>query len=337
MRIAINGMGRIGKTLLRILLKQAQKPPQIIPIAINIGPAELTELISTIKYDSIMGPLTNHQITLEGSTLLLDSWKISVFQETEPEKLPWGSLGIDWVVECSGFFTERSEAERHIHAGARNVLISAPAKSPDCTIIPGVNDTSFIKSKDHIVSLGSCTTNAIAPLIKVLLSATHIESLHMVTTHAYTNTQALLDSIPNSSKDTRRFRAAAINIVPGSTGAGLLMGEIFPQLKNKTSALALRVPVANVSLVELTWHSQEKIDRHKLISAFQDAAKTTLNGILATSEDPVVSSDFIGSPYSVTLDIPLTAITENVGSVFGWYDNEYGYCNRLIDFLQNNI
>ncbi len=333
MNIAINGLGRIGKTVLRALLQRYKELPTISPVAINIGPASIEELIYTIKYDSVMGPLKHESISLQDSTLHLGPWKIKILQEREPENLPWKALGIDWVIECSGLFTERQQAEHHLHAGAQKVLISAPAKNPDNTIIPGVNETIYNPKNDRIISLGSCTTNAIAPLIKVLLDTTHIEALHLTTTHAYTNTQTLLDSIPTTTKDVRRFRAAAINIIPGSTGAGTLMGEIFPQLKGKTSAQALRVPVANVSLVELTFQSTMPLHQEQLLSAYIKAAQTNLVGILDITHEPVVSSDFIGSPYSVILDAELLSTTRSMGSIFGWYDNEYGYSNRLLDFL----
>ncbi|KKT02287.1 MAG: Glyceraldehyde-3-phosphate dehydrogenase [candidate division TM6 bacterium GW2011_GWF2_43_17] len=272
MKIAINGLGRIGKTFLRTLLEQSNRVPDIVPVALNIGPACLETLVTTIKYDSIMGPLSKkYEIAFNGTKLQIGSWKIEILQETDPQKLPWQTLGIDWVVE---------DASKHLAAGARNVLISAPAHEPDYTIIPGVNDQSHLPAYGQIISLGSCTTNAIAPLLKVLLGVISVEAVHLVTTHAYTNTQALLDSIPTTTKDVRKFRAAASNIIPGETGAGNLMGEIFPQLAGKTSALALRVPVANVSLVELTWQSASSINATELLNAYKNAAAKSLAGIL---------------------------------------------------------
>lgn len=333
MKIAINGLGRIGKTFLRALLSRTSTHSFIQPVVINIGPATINDLASIIKYDSIMSPLTNTNIEITGSTLKIGNWNIAIVQETEPEKINWGQFDIDWVIECSGFFTKRSEAERHLTAGSKHVLISAPAQNPDCTIIPGVNDKIYQPGKDKIVSLGSCTTNAIAPLIKVLLNTSGIEHAHIVTTHAYTNTQALLDSMPMGDSDPRRFRAAAVNIVPGSTGAGKLMGVIFPELKGKTTAHSLRVPVANVSLVSVTWTSKQPIDQNILLEAYINAKNNDLVNILESTNEPVVSSDFIGSPYSVTLDTSLIQITNTLGSVSGWYDNEYGYSNRMIDFL----
>ncbi len=335
MNIAINGLGRIGKSILRALYSRKDKHPQLVPLAINIGPASLDQLVQSIRYDSIMGPLQESMLKITGNILSFGSWNIQIFQESAPEKLPWKALAIDCVIECSGIFTKREEAMRHQKAGAKKVIISAPAKNPDCTIIPGVNNHMY-NPNQTIISSGSCTTNAIAPLIKVIQSLTPITSIQLVTTHAYTNSQHLVDTIPSQdATDIRQFRAAGINIIPGSTGAGKLMSEIFPELKDKTSAIAIRVPVANVSLVQVFWVGEQPIEKNTINQTFSHAEQSSLHGILATTNDPVVSSDFIGNPYSVTLDAPLTEAVGNHGRILGWYDNEWGYSNRIIDFLQS--
>jgi len=329
--IALNGFGRIGKNFLRILCEDPEAHTYITIKAINMGPADPRTLEYMIRYDSILGTYAG-SMSFDGSVLLIGKYIINVYAQTDATKLPWKSLGIDWVVEVSGHYTERTLAQHHIDAGAHAVLISAPASGEDITIIPGVNEQLFDKNKHTIVSLGSCTTNAVVPLLHVIQNSFGIESAMMNTAHAYTNTQELLD-VNASHDDMRRSRAAAVNIVPSTTGAMKVVERVLPELKGLLGGCALRVPVDVVSIVDLTFIARTDISTQKITQTFVTASQNQLRGVLATSTEPLVSSDYKGNAYSVTVDIPLTSVVGRLGKVFGWYDNEYGYSCRLKDFL----
>lgn len=330
LNIAINGFGRIGRNFLRTLLLDYKSQQKIKIVAINIGPANRESIAHMFKYDTIMGTYPGY-VALEENELLVDDQRIRIFSEKEPQLLPWQSLNIDWVVESSGNFTHRQGAELHRQAGARNVLITAPAKDEDVTIIPGVNDVAFNATEHHIVSLGSCTTNALMPTLKVLDDAFGIQNGCMTTVHAYTNTQVLLDV---EGEDIRRSRAAALNIIPTSTGSAKVLSKILPQLAGRIEATAIRVPVAIVSLIDLTFTTKKTITVSAINQAFTDAKQGAMRTILDITHEPLVSNDFKGNDHSIIIDAQLTAVSgPTMGKVFGWYDNEWAYSVRLKDFL----
>lgn len=329
-RIAINGFGRIGKNFLRIVMADKKALEVLEIVAINLGPDDRSTAAHLFKYDTIMGTYAG-LVELKDDYLIIDGIKIRLLNEMDALKLPWASLAIDWVVDCSGAFTSRNRAELHLKAGAQRVLISAPAKDEDVSIIMGVNEASYNPQKDHIVSLGSCTTNALMPMLKVLKESAGLQRAMMTTVHAYTNTQVLLDVAEDG--DLRRSRAAALNIIPSTTGASKMIAKIFPDLADKVEGMALRVPVAKVSLVDLAFEFEGHHTATTLNSLFEKAAQGPLKGILSITQEELVSSDFAGTPYSVIIDGPLTQVNGNLGKMFGWYDNEWAYSMRLKDFL----
>jgi glyceraldehyde 3-phosphate dehydrogenase len=328
-RIAINGLGRIGKSFLRAVMQDAAARKKIEVVAINIGPGSLDLVAHTFKYDTLMGTYQG-EVQLDGKTLVIDGYRIPIYKELDPEKLPWKQLNIDWVVECTGHFTKREGASKHIKAGAKKVLISAPASDDDVSIIPGVNMQAYDKQKHVLVSLGSCSTNAFVPVADVLQKTFGIEHGFVTTIHAYTNTQALLDI---DLGDARRNRAAALNIVPTTTGATAMVGKIIPELIGCIQGHSVRVPVGKVSLLDFGFLSKKEITVATLNKAFEQAAKGYLKGIMAVTSEELVSSDFSGNPYSVIVDAGLTQICGRMAKVFGWYDNEWAYSVRLKDFL----
>ncbi len=331
MKIAINGLGRIGKNFLRAIVSDATTPLDIV--AINIGPADPEHVAYTLRYDTLMGTYTG-AIEQKGDYISIGNegkkHTIKIVHEADPRACPWRELGVDWVVDCSGRFTDAQKAQAHIQAGARKVLISAPAKNEDVTIIPGVNDDEYHTSEHTIVSLGSCTTNAFLPLLKVLDRTCGIVSGLMTTVHAYTNSQVLLDG---DHKDLRRSRAAAINIIPTTTGASKVVGKVMAHLEGKMYAKALRVPVAKGSFIEVIITPQKAYSAEQINQAFGKAAQTDLKGILAINSDPIVSSDCTNTPWSVIVDGLLTSVNNNTMSVCGWYDNEWAYSLRMKEFL----
>jgi len=329
MRIAINGFGRIGRTFLRTICADPQAAAKLNVIAINIGGADPEQLAHMFKYDTIMGTFPGH-VQYEDQTLIIDDWHIDVIAQLDPAELDWGSLGIDWVVDASGKYTSAERARLHLDAGAQHVLITALCKGPVITIVPGVNDDQFNSAKDKLVSLASCTTNALMPMLKVLHEAFGITGGFVTTVHAYTNTQCLLDV---ETGDLRRSRAAALNIIPTSTGAARMIDLVMPELAERIEASALRVPVANVSLLNVMVHTEQSVDPDLINETFRAAAHADLKGICAVSNEPLVSSDYMGDPYSVTIDAPLTQAKGHLSNTFGWYDNEWGYSERLKDFL----
>lgn len=329
MRIAINGFGRIGRTFLRCILKDASK--KIDFVAINIGKSEPEYTAHMFKYDTLMGTFSG-DVSMEDDELIIGNHRIKIVAELDPEKLPWKEYEIDWVVDCSGKFTDRQGAQKHITAGARRVLISAPAQDEDIAIIPGVNEQLFDAEKHRIVSLGSCTTNAFMTTVKVLDDAFSIERGFMTTTHAYTNSQVLLDV---GAKDLRFSRAAALNIIPASSGASEMLGKIFPHLDKKITVNAMRVPVGKVSLIDFVFEAKKNLSVKSIHEACIQASENKMKNILSITMEPLVSSDFSGNDNSVIIDGLLTQVNGNMGQVFGWYDNEWGYSMRMKDFLIN--
>jgi glyceraldehyde-3-phosphate dehydrogenase type I len=329
MRIAINGLGRIGKNFLWVLLTDKNALKKIMIEAINIGPAKREMIPYLFKYDSLLGTYPG-TVSLADDNLIIDDLSIPLVAETDALRLPWKKMAIEWVVDCSGKYTHRQKAQEHLTAGARAVLISAPGYDEDVMIIPGVNDSCFDKNKHTIVSLGSCTTNALLPLLKVLHEEFVVQNACMTTIHAYTNSQVLLDV---NDHNARRSRAAAINIIPTTTGASESVAKVIPELGNKVTGIALRVPIDKVSLIDLAFQIQKETDRDGINSTFKKAADGLLNGIMSYSDQQLVSSDFKGNSSSVIFDATLTEMQGSLGKVFGWYDNEWAYSQRLKDFL----
>lgn len=323
MKIAINGLGRIGRTFLKIALQK-----NINIVAIN----DLTDtntLAHLLKYDSVYG--NYHEKIESGKDFIkIKNKKIITLAEKEPEKLPWKKLGINIVVECTGRFTHKQEAEKHIKAGAKKVLISAPGKQVDKTIVLGINEKD-LKKTDKIISMASCTTNCLAPIAKVLNDNFGLEKGFMTTIHAYTNDQMILDA---PHKDLRRARAGAINFIPTSSGATKAVAEVMPELKGKLDGLAIRGPVACGSIVDLVAITKKPATKEQINNAIKKASQTNLKGILQYSNEPLVSSDIIKNPHSSIFDSELTQANNNLIKILSWYDNEYGYSNRLVDILK---
>jgi glyceraldehyde 3-phosphate dehydrogenase len=323
-RVGINGFGRIGRNFFRAALIH----PSIHVVGINdLTPIET--LVHLLKYDSILGPLgetithTADSITVQGKTM-------RVFSEKDPAALPWESIGADIVIESTGRFTDGKDAMKHIRAGAKRVIISAPATNEDRTIVMGINHESYRPDTDMILSNASCTTNCLAPMAKVLDDTWGIVKGLMTTIHAYTNDQVILD-FPH--KDLRRARAAATNMIPTSTGAAKAIGLVLPQLKGKLDGYAMRVPVPTGSATDLTVELKTVVTVEQVNSAFKEAAAGSLHGYLSYTEDPIVSSDIVTNPASCTLDAGLTKVIGTQVKIVGWYDNEWGYSNRLIDLV----
>jgi glyceraldehyde 3-phosphate dehydrogenase len=329
MKIAVNGFGRIGRTFVRTLFYNPAIEKKLNLVAINIGPAPREHLAYLFAHDSTFGPFAG-TVTQEGDHLIINGHAITILQEREPEKLPWKNMGIDWVVEASGRFTTHEQAQQHLAAGASNVLISAPAFDADVTIIPGVNDAAYQPAHHHLVSLGSCTTNCFAPLVKLLKEHFTLKEVMMTTIHAYTNDQALLDGFHH---DPRRARAAACNIVPTKTGADKVITHLFPEFTGRIRGTARRVPVHNASLIECVFLTEDKPSVEKINAACKYAADNELKGILAYSDAPLVSTDIIGHQASAIFDSSLTMVTGQLGQITAWYDNEYGYSCRMGEFL----
>lgn len=329
MRIAINGFGRIGRSFLRSIFYDNNARKKLDVVAINIGPARIDQIAHLFKYDTIMRVYPGN-VDMDGDYLIIDDHKIRILAECDPRQIKWDTLDIDWLVESSGHFTSREKAMLHIKSGAKSVLITAPSKGEDITIIPGVNDHQFDSQMHHIVSLGSCTTNALLPLLAVLHRTFKIKQGMMSTIHAYTNSQVLLDVNDN---DLRRSRAAALNIIPTTTGAVKVVGKIIPELDGCITGLAMRIPLANVSLLDLAVITEETLTLEHVHEAFQEMVKKQTLNIIAMSTEPLVSSDFMGNDYSVVIDTLLTDVHGKSGKLFGWYDNEWGYSQRLKDFL----
>ncbi|OHB83634.1 MAG: type I glyceraldehyde-3-phosphate dehydrogenase [Planctomycetes bacterium RIFCSPHIGHO2_02_FULL_38_41] len=325
-RVGINGFGRIGRNVLRAIIKRGG----IDVLAIN-DLADSKSLAVLLKYDSVHGVLQGN-VEAKEKSLIVNGEEIQLLMEKDPSKLPWKSMAVDIVIESTGIFTSRAECAKHLDAGAKKVILSAPAKDKiDATIVVGVN-TKDLKPEHKIVSNASCTTNCLAPLVKVLHDNFGIEKGLMTTIHAYTNDQRISDLI---HKDLRRARAAAINIIPTTTGAAKAIGEVIPSLKGKLDGLAMRVPVANGSVTDFVAVVSKDATIESINAAMKKAAEGELKGILQYCEDPIVSSDIIGNPHSSVFDSELTyVIDKRMIKVIAWYDNEWGFSNRIIDLIE---
>ncbi|MEA3488245.1 MAG: type I glyceraldehyde-3-phosphate dehydrogenase [Euryarchaeota archaeon] len=330
MKVAINGWGRIGRLVFRAAL---QDKSDIDFVAINSHAAEAFWMAHLLKHDSVHG-LQQGDIRADKDSLVVNGKELRIFAENDPEKLPWGDLGVDLVVESTGKFQTRDEASKHIDAGCKKVLITAPGKDPDVTIVPGVNEEMYDPATHNIISLASCTTNCLAPVVKVLNDKFVLNKGFMTTIHSYTGDQKLLDG---RHKDMRRARAAAMAIVPTSTGAAAAIGVVLPALAGKMDGISLRVPTANVSIVDLVAELGRDVIRDEVNSAFEEASKTSLNGILDVTYEPLVSTDYIGSDYSAVVDAEYTNVMGGKGNlvkVLAWYDNEWGYSCRVVDAIK---
>jgi glyceraldehyde 3-phosphate dehydrogenase len=326
-KAGINGFGRIGRNLFRAA---KERGADVDWVAVN-DITDTKTLAHLLKYDSILGPYPG-TVEATGDSLVVDGDELKVFAERDPAALPWGDLGADVVVESTGLFTDRENASKHLSAGAKKVIISAPAKEPDVTIALGVNDDAYDKDAHHVISNASCTTNCLAPVAKVLHDTVGIEHGLMTTIHAYTADQRLQD-LPH--KDLRRARAAAINLIPTSTGAAKAIGLVIPELNGKLNGVAIRAPIPTGSVVDLTVRVAKDTSVEEINGAMKAAAEGPLEGILQYTEEPIVSSDIVKSPYSSIFDAELTAVLEgNFVKVFSWYDNEWGYSNRLVELAQ---
>ncbi len=326
-RVAINGFGRIG----RLVLRAGINDKKIQFVAVN----DLTDtetLAHLIEFDSVHGRFQG-KVKAQGNNLIINGKKISVFSEKDPKQLPWKELKIDVVIESTGIFRTKDLAEQHLIAGAKKVIISAPCKGekPIKTIVVGVNDNSYNKKKDDIISTASCTTNCLTPVAKVLNDKFGIARGFLTTVHAYTADQRIVDA---PHKDQRRARAAAINIVPTTTGATQATAEVIPSLKGKMDGLAMRVPIPNGSLVDFVAVLKKKANVKQINNAMKSAAKGKLKGILEYSEEPLVSTDIIGNPASSIFDSQLTQVVGNMVKVVAWYDNEWGYSCRMVDMIK---
>jgi glyceraldehyde 3-phosphate dehydrogenase len=323
-KFAINGFGRIGRCILRGVLQRDEKL-EIVAINDIDKPSTLAHLF---KYDSVHRTWSG-SVKASEKGLVIDGRQFAVTAEKDPAKLPWKSMGVDVVLECSGRFTKKEDARKHIDAGAKKVLISAPAKGPDLTLAFGINHDQYDPSKHQIVSNASCTTNCLAPLAKVLHETCGIEHGLMTTIHSYTNDQRILD-LPH--EDLRRARAAALSMIPTSTGAAKAIGEVLPALKGKLHGIAIRVPTPNVSLVDLTAKLAKSTTPEDINAAFRKAAEGPLRGILQYSEELTVSVDYNGNAHSAIFDATNTLVMEgNLAKVFAWYDNEWGFSQRMVD------
>ncbi len=323
-KVGINGFGRIGRNVLRAALGN----PEIDFVAVNdlTSPATLAHLL---KYDSILGNLKN-EVTAGDGFIAIDGKQIKVFSERDPAKLDWASVGAQVVVESTGFFTDALKAKAHLGTTVKKVIISAPASNEDITLVLGVNQDKYDAAKHNIISNASCTTNCLAPVVKVILETTGLVSGIMTTIHSYTNDQVILDT---PHKDLRRARAAALSMIPSSTGAAKALKLVIPETSGKLDGFAIRVPTPNVSIVDLTYIAEKPITAAELNAALKAAAAGPLKGILGFEENELVSSDFKGNPLSSIVDAKLTKVVGNSVKVLSWYDNEWGYSNRVVDLI----
>jgi glyceraldehyde 3-phosphate dehydrogenase len=327
-KVGINGFGRIG----RLVLRAGIDKPDIEFVAINDLPVGVETLAHLLQYDSTFGKL-GKQVTTAEDSFAVEGAQTKVLSYKSPEQIPWKEFGIDIVVESTGIFRDKEKAAGHISGGgAKKVIISAPAKGEDITIVLGVNGEKYEPKKHHIISNASCTTNCLAPMVKVLLDNFGIKSGLMTTIHSYTNDQRILD-LPH--KDLRRARAAAVSMIPTTTGAAQAIGKVIPELKGKLDGLAIRVPTPNVSLTDLSCQTEKEASKEAINAAFKKASQTNLKGILEYLQVPLVSKDFVGNPHSCIFDAELTRIIQpDLVKILGWYDNEWGYACRIIDLIE---
>jgi glyceraldehyde 3-phosphate dehydrogenase len=323
-KVGINGFGRIGRNIFRSALGNNE----IEFVAVNdlTTPATLAHLL---KYDSILGNLKN-EVSHGENSLTVDGKTIKVFAERDPSKLDWASVGAEVVIESTGFFTDAEKAKAHLGSTVKKVIISAPATNEDITIVLGVNDSKYDPAKHNVISNASCTTNCLAPVVKVLHESFGIQSGLMNTIHSYTNDQVVLDA---PHKDLRRARAAALSMIPTSTGAAKALKLVIPEMDGKLDGFSIRVPTPNVSVVDLTFYSEKPIDVKSVNAAIKAAAEGPLKGILGYTEEELVSTDFRGNPLSSIFDSKLTKVLGNMGKIISWYDNEWGYSNRVRDLV----
>jgi glyceraldehyde 3-phosphate dehydrogenase len=324
-RVAINGFGRIGRLVLRAGFNK--KDVEFVAVNDLTDPRTLAHLL---KYDSVHG-IMNAEVKHKEDAIIIDGKEIKAYAMKEPESLPWKDLGIDVVLESTGKFTDRAGAERHIKGGAKKVVISAPAKGPDVTFVLGVNEEVYDKTKHDVISMGSCTTNCLAPIVKILQKEFGIEYGLMTTIHSFTNDQVVLDE---PHKDLRRARSASLSMIPTTTGAAKAIAEVIPELKGRLDGLSIRVPTPNVSLVDFVATLSTKAVKEDINKKFKEYAEGPMKGILACSEEPLVSRDFNGNPHSSIVDMDnTTVIGGNMIKVLSWYDNEWGFSNRMFDLL----
>ncbi|QSQ27609.1 type I glyceraldehyde-3-phosphate dehydrogenase [Pyxidicoccus parkwayensis] len=326
-RIAINGFGRIGRCILRAALSR-KEDLEIVAINDLDKPSALAHLF---KYDSVHRTWPG-SVKASEKGIIVDGKEIAVTAEKDPTALPWKGMNVDVVLECTGRFTARDGAEKHLKAGAKKVIVSAPAKGPDLTIAYGINHNEYDPAKHHIISNASCTTNCLAPIAKVLVDNFGVEKGLMTTVHSYTNDQRILDL---THDDMRRARAAALSMIPTSTGAAKAIGEVIPQLKGKMHGISVRVPTPNVSLVDLTVNTQKNVTAEAVIEAYRKAAEGSLKGILQFSDEQTVSVDYNGNPHSAIFDSTNCFVMgDNMVKVMAWYDNEWGFSNRMVDTVK---
>jgi glyceraldehyde 3-phosphate dehydrogenase len=323
-RVGVNGFGRIGRNFFRAVLAQPSGDVEVVAVNDLTDNATLAHLL---KYDTVLGKLSEN-VSLTDDGIRVGEHTIKVSAEKDPAALPWGELGCDVVIESTGRFTSGDDARKHLQAGAKKVIISAPAKGEDLTVVMGVNDDKYDPATHHILSNASCTTNCVAPMAKVLDESFGIVRGLMTTTHAYTNDQVILD-FPH--KDLRRARAAAQNIIPTTTGAAKATALVLPQLQGKLDGLAMRVPVPDGSVTDLVCQVNGTPSVDDVKAAFRAAAEGPLKNIMVYTEDPIVSSDIVGTPASCTFDASLTMVSDNMVKIIGWYDNEFGYSSRVVD------
>lgn len=327
-KVGINGFGRIG----RLVFRAMEKDPAFDIVAIN-DPGSITAAAHLLKYDSIHGRVYD-EVRVDGDSIVVDGRAVKVLSDRNPENLPWGELGVELVIESTGFFTDANAAHAHIDAGAKKVLITAPAKNEDITIVMGVNDSQYDPEKHHIVSNASCTTNCLAPFAKVLMDSFGIKRGFMNTIHSYTNDQKVLDQ---SHKDLRRARAANLSMIPTTTGAARAVSLVLPELKGKLDGFATRVPTPDGSMVDLTVELEREVTVEEVNAAIKAAAEGPMKGILAYVEDPIVSADIVGDFHSSLFDSKLTMVLGGKGNLVkcvSWYDNEWGYSNRVKDLAK---
>jgi glyceraldehyde 3-phosphate dehydrogenase len=326
LRVGVNGFGRIG----RVFFRAALDTKELEVVAVN-DLADAKTLAHLLKHDSVHGPLAA-EVFAKGEALFVDGREVRVCSVKDPAALPWRALGVEVVVESTGLFRDRATSSKHLAAGARKVVITAPAKDPDVTIVLGVNEAAYDPARHHLVSNASCTTNCLAPVAKVLLDRFGVRRGFASTVHAYTNDQPVHD-FPH--KDLRRARAAALSLIPTTTGAATAVGLVLPQLQGKLDGLALRVPIANVSVVDLVAELEQPASVEAVNAAFRAAAAGPLRGILDVTDEELVSSDFLGNPHSAIVDLPSTALLEgSLVKVLAWYDNEWGYSCRVRDLIR---
>ena len=325
-KVAINGFGRIGRQVTKALFESYRGKFDLV--AVN-DLSDTKTNAHLFKYDSNYGTFPG-TVEVKDGDLVIDGDRIKVLAERDPSKLPWGELGVDIVVESTGIFTSREKAELHIHAGAKKVIISAPAKGEDLTLVLGVNDDKYDPAKHNIISNASCTTNCLAPAAKVLNDLAGIQQALMTTIHAYTNDQRILDLVHS---DLRRARAAAMSIIPTTTGAAKAVSLVIPELKGKFDGYAMRVPTSTVSVVDFTATVDKEITKDELIAAMDAAAAGPMKGVLQVVRDPLVSIDFKGSPFSSSVDVEFTNVYGKMVKVVTWYDNEWGYSSRVADLI----